>query len=115
MKRIERVIALLLFICCLSVLFPVAVTAVVPENAIEITSVSGQPGEEVSVEIIMRENPGVAYLKLKVDYDPALTLVRAENKGVLSGTFTTSRTTAVKPYVLQSPPDHLHHRQPLYP
>ena len=38
---------------------------------------------------------------MKVDYHSDLSIVKVENKGILSGTFTTSKTTTVKPYILQ--------------
>lgn len=100
-KPIVGILAFILTVCCLPVPLHITAAATIPMPVIEITSVSGQTGDEVAVSIIMQNNPGVAYLKLKIDYDSSLSIVRADNNDVLSGTFTTSKTTAVKPYVLQ--------------
>lgn len=68
---------------------------------IVVESVTATAGETVTVSVYLKNNPGVAYAKFKVDYSDELTLVSAENQSVLSGTFTTSKTVDVKPYVLQ--------------
>ncbi|MBQ8620741.1 MAG: InlB B-repeat-containing protein [Oscillospiraceae bacterium] len=68
---------------------------------IVIENVTGTAGETVSISVYLENNPGVAYAKFKVNYSEELTLVSAEDQSVLSGTFTTSKTVDVKPYVLQ--------------
>ena len=104
MRRINiKLISLIIAICCLLTSLPVyAITVpLVLEPEISLTAVSGKVGDEVTVDLTITDNPGIAYLKLKVNYDSDLSVVKAENKGVLAGTFTTSKTTSVKPYVLQ--------------
>lgn len=72
------------------------------EAGISLSSAEGLPGEEISVNVMITGNTGLAYLKIKVAYDSsALTLVSAENTGLLGGTYTTSQYTNVNPYVLQ--------------
>ena len=59
-------------------------------------------GKEIAVAVDFNNNPGIAYLKLELDYDDtALELISASNSGLLTGTYTTSRTLETKPYVLQ--------------
>ena len=83
--------------------FDVTLDKLVDSNAarIVIESVAATAGDTVAVAVYLEDNPGVAYAKFKVDYSDSLTLVSAEDQSVLSGTFTTSKTTDVKPYVLQ--------------
>ncbi len=57
--------------------------------------------QEATVSIHIGNHPGFAYLKLKVAYGDGLTLVRAENTGILDGSFVTSQTSSQNPYVLQ--------------
>lgn len=69
---------------------------------IEVESKTARSGNEVKLAVSLGDNPGLAYLKLKVSYDSsALELVSAQNAGLLSGTFTTSKTTDINPYVIQ--------------
>ena len=71
-------------------------------TSISVGTAIGKPGDQVSVNISLSGNPGIAYLKLKIGYDATqLTLKEVQNAGVLSGTFTTSKTTDTNPYVLQ--------------
>ena len=101
-KRAVKLLSLILTVCSLFLCVPIFAVAEPATNpGISLSTASGGPGDEVTVDISISGNPGVAYLKLKIDYDEDLSVVKAENKGVLSGTFTTSKTTAVKPYVLQ--------------
>ena len=59
-------------------------------------------GHEFTVNVDLSDNPGIAYLKLAVDYNTsAFELVSAENAELLDGSFMTSKTTAVRPYMLQ--------------
>ena len=72
------------------------------EAGISLSSAQGLPGEQVSVNVKITGNTGLAYLKIKVAYDSsALTLISAENTGLLGGIYTTSQYTDVNPYVLQ--------------
>lgn len=83
--------------------FDVMLDKLTDSNApqIVIENVTATAGETVSISVYLENNPGVAYAKFKVDYSDELTLVSAEDQSVLSGTFTTSKTVDVKPYVLQ--------------
>lgn len=74
-----------------------------PTNAkIAVESKTASSGKEVKLAISLSDNPGLAYLKLKVSYNAsALEFVSAQNTGLLTGTFTTSKTTDVNPYVIQ--------------
>ena len=102
-KCIIKFVLPILIICCLLSSLPVYAftipTVLYPE--ISLSDVNAKPDDEVEVNITISDNPGIAYLKLKIDYDPDLFVIKAENKGILAGTFTTSKTTDVKPYVLQ--------------
>lgn len=74
-----------------------------PTNAkIAVESKTASSGKEVKLAISLSDNPGLTYLKLKVSYNAsALEFVSAQNTGLLTGTFTTSKTTDVNPYVIQ--------------
>ena len=97
MKRLLAVIFAIAL--CLSAF---TVSAFATDGEISLTSAQGQPGGQVVVDVNLSGNTGIAYLKLKISYDSnVLTLQGAENTGVLEGTFTTSKTTDVNPYVLQ--------------
>ncbi|MCQ2455426.1 MAG: cohesin domain-containing protein [Clostridia bacterium] len=103
MNRLNiKIIAILTAICCLIISLPVyAITEENENPKIILSSDTGVPGDEVTVSVSISCNPGIAYLKLYINYDSSLQLQAAENKNLLLGTFTTSETTAVKPYVLQ--------------
>lgn len=66
-----------------------------------VESVSATAGETISIPVYIENNTGVAYAKFKLDYSDGLELISVENKGLLTGTFTTSKTLDTKPYVLQ--------------
>ena len=99
-KPALKLLSLIVVLCCLLLSFPVAATEA-ETPSISLFSVSGYRGDELSVYVSISDNPGIAYLKLQIDYDPALSIVNAENSGNLLGTFTASETTSAKPYVLQ--------------
>ena len=89
----------LAFIICLSTL---KLTVSAGDAKIAIYAAEGAPGEQVTVNVSISGNTGLAYLKLRVAYDKdALTLVGAENTGLLSGTYTASKTTDTNPYIMQ--------------
>jgi len=64
-------------------------------------NVTAKAGETVCIAVRITNNPGIAYAKLKIDYDSGLQLVSAEDQGVLKGTYTTSNSVSTKPYVVQ--------------
>ena len=74
-----------------------------PSNAkITVESKTASSGKEVNLAVSLSENPGLAYLKLKISYNTsALEFISAQNTGLLTGTFTTSKSTDVNPYVIQ--------------
>ena len=96
----KRVLAYVLaFVLCLSAM-SFAVSAAGAQ--INMGSAQALPGEQITVNLSISDNPGIAYLKLKVSYDAeSLALVGTENAGVLTGTYTTSKTMDTNPYVLQ--------------
>lgn len=60
---------------------------------ISVKSVYAQPGETVTVDIKMNNNPGIASLILNIDYDKtALTLTRIENGTAISSGFVSDDT-----------------------
>ncbi|MBQ9558074.1 MAG: peptidoglycan DD-metalloendopeptidase family protein [Clostridia bacterium] len=59
-------------------------------------------GKTITLSIDLSKNPGVAYLKLELDYDAtAFELISAENAQLLQGTYTVSKALDVKPYIMQ--------------
>ena len=100
----QSVVRLVLLLALAGFCLGLPTSAIASEAAsteIAVSAGAGAPGDEVTLNVTLSGNPGMAFLKLKVDYDSSLSLVSARNKGVLGGTFTVSQTTAVKPYVLQ--------------
>lgn len=96
---LNRIMAVLLVIFMLLPSIPVFA---VSGSSVSVGTASGQPGDQVSVTVSVSGNPGIAYLKLRIGYDASqLTLTGVTNSGLLSGTFTTSKTTDINPYVLQ--------------
>lgn len=96
----KRVFCLILVCLCCSLLLNPFVFAAEPQ--IRITSAEAYPGEEISVALLISDNPGVAYLKLRVSYNSEeLRFIKVENTGLLKGNFTTSKTCDVNPYVIQ--------------
>ena len=99
----KKIIAFILpiFICC-SVWFGGAVSAA-KQATVSIGEAAAEPGGIVEVDVKISDNPGITYLKLKINYDGGkLSLLSAENTGLLAGmTYMTSQTLEVNPYVLQ--------------
>ena len=96
--RIFSLITAILFL-----LVPLHFPIVAEEGTADLVLVSssGKPGDIVTVNLVLSNNPGVAYLKISIDYDSSLSIISATDKEILHGMFTTSKTTDVKPYVLQ--------------
>ena len=95
-RRITAILLVLLILIPSMNVFEASGASISAETAV------GKPGDQVSVNVSISGNPGIAYLKLKIGYDATqLTLKGAQNAGVLSGTFTTSKTIDINPYVLQ--------------
>ena len=98
-KTIKRIFAgLMATVVCLLAL----PASALPAASVTADAVVGKPGEEAAVTLSLANDPGIAYLKLKIGYDAeALTLIGVENAGLLGGTFTTSETMDTNPFVLQ--------------
>lgn len=63
--------------------------------------VTARSGSTITVPVYVENNPGAAYTKLKISYSECLTLLSAVNQNLFTGTYTTSKTTDTKPYVVQ--------------
>ena len=100
MKKIISII-LPFFVCC-SIWFGGTVSAA-KQAVVSVAEAAGEPGGIVEVDINISDNPGITYLKLKINYDGSkLSLLSAENTDLLAGMmFMTSQTVEVNPYVLQ--------------
>lgn len=78
-----------------------SLTASAATQEITLGTAEGKPGEEVTVSLSVKGNPGVAYIYLSVEYDSSeLTLVSATSSGLFNGLFTPSQYIYVNPYVL---------------
>lgn len=92
---------------CLAVLLCVSMITL-PTSAsdntptIQVADVSGSPGETVSVDLNIRNNPGIIAMRLYVSYDPAkLQLLDAEDTGLLGlGGALFGKDKTVIPYTL---------------
>lgn len=62
---------------------------------------TAKPGNTISVPLYIKNNPGIAYAKFKVTYSDEFELISAINQNIFAGTYTTSKTIDVKPYVIQ--------------
>ena len=72
MKKMKRVLALLLMLVMLLSVMPTGVLAAGNDTAgvvVAADSVSGKPGDTVTVDLTLKENPGIISLRLKVKYD----------------------------------------------
>lgn len=73
-KTIVRVISFVAFFAMVINLFTVFVFASSSALTLRVSDVSGKPGEEVQVPVVLSNNTGIASLKFKVMYDQYLTL-----------------------------------------
>ena len=48
-------------------------------GSVRVEDIDAKPGSEIKVPVYLDENPGVAYLKLKISYDKGLTCTNIEN------------------------------------
>ena len=85
----KQVLALMLAVLALSGIFP-AFAAERDCFVFSVDTVNATPGETVDVAIWLKNNPGVTSVKLTVEYDSALTLVRVTPNGELGGNFLVS-------------------------
>ncbi len=91
-KKLIITITILSLLLSITPLSPVNATAVTG-TILTVESVEGMPGETVNVNIDLQKNPGIASLKLSVDYDEYLTLTNVEFNSVFG-----SYVTAPEPY-----------------
>lgn len=105
MKKHSKKILALLITCCLCVCmipfsFAAETQAEDGQPAFVIDTVSGKQGDEVKVNISMRNNPGVAIVQFNVSYDSdALTLVSYERGPAMKdASFTWSQHITDNPY-----------------
>lgn len=75
MKRMKRLAAFLLLAVMLANTIPFYAFAAGGEMTLTVSTVSGTPGEEVTVTVDVSDNPGIASLVFDVNYDSMLTLV----------------------------------------
>ena len=68
---------------------------------LETDASSVQRGQTLTVSVGVSDNPGIAYARFDVSYDPTvLTLTDVRSTGLLTGMFTTSRTLDTEPFVV---------------
>ena len=79
----KRIITFILALVMLASLLSFGVMAANP--TLRVDTVEAKAGEEVTVSIRIQNNPGVASIKLKVAYDPALTLKSITYNSSLGG------------------------------
>ena len=48
-------------------------------GSVRVEDIDAKPGSEIKVPVYLAENPGVAYLKLKISYDKGLTCTNIES------------------------------------
>lgn len=96
----KKIIGALLALCMVLTMLPAVAIADEPAQ-LAIEAITCKPGEEITVNVTVSGNPGITYLKVKVEYNSdALTLKQAQNSGLLDGSFTASKAITTNPYVL---------------
>lgn len=68
------------------------------EPTIIVGTVEGHPGDIVTVPVSIQDNPGFIDMKLKLSFDPALTLIEVQDTGILPGK--EHSNTLGNPYIL---------------
>ena len=94
-KRLSRVISLLLAIVMLASLMPVSVHAAEAGDTdltMSVSSVSGMPGDTVQVQIVLKNNPGLASMKFYVDYDEEVLTLTDVKLSTAFGSYITTPT-----------------------
>lgn len=99
MKKLTA-FCLAVFLCVSMITLPISASDNTP--TIQVADASGSPGETISVDINIRNNPGIIAMRLYVSYDPAkLQLLDAEDTGLLGlGGALFGKDKAVIPYTL---------------
>ena len=87
----KRIVCFLLVSVMLFVLLPTAAFAIEEDCTIRVSQVTAKPGETVSVDILVENNPGIQGATLTLTWDSALTLTEKPENGeafsVLNPTF----------------------------
>ena len=94
-KRLSRVISLLLAIMMIASLMPVSVHAAEAEDTgltMSVSSVSGMPGDTVQVQIVLKNNPGLASMKFYVDYNEEVLTLPDVKLSTAFGSYITTPT-----------------------
>ncbi len=89
------------FVLCLTVSIlssPITAFAASPSYTLEGKTVS--PGETFTIDIGIKDNPGIISLRLSITYTEELTLLSVANKGLLNG-WTAPSATVSSPYTLR--------------
>ena len=86
MKRLEKAIAIIIAIIVIGTFLPSE--AVMASEGVEamlcVQNQTAKAGEKVSVDILIKNNPGIAGATIQIEYDQALTLQNVINGGALS-------------------------------
>ena len=96
MKRMKRLAAFLLLAVMLANTIPFYAFAAGGEMTLTVSTVSGTPGEEVTVTVDISNNPGLASLVFNVEYDSLLTLKKVEFNSEF-GPYATTPPTLTNP------------------
>lgn len=103
MKKMKRVLALLLTLVMLLSVMPTGVLGAGSDTAgvvVAADSVSGKPGDTVTVDLTLKENPGIISLRLKVKYDETVLTLTEKSVVNMFQNVTPSKNITDIPYVL---------------
>ena len=85
----KRMIRALVCVCFLSVIMSLNVEARSDEKpTFEVQTVDSSAGETVSITISLKNNPGIASIKLRAEYDEGLSLTSVAYNSAMGGSFT---------------------------
>lgn len=99
MKKIVSCFLIVLICMSFSVVVSYAASEQTPE--MHITQTEAKAGDDVTVEISIKNNPGISMLKICIGYDSTVLSIseKAVNTGLISGLFEQSQTTEKNPYI----------------
>ena len=94
-KFISFLLAIMLLLGCIT---PISVSAATVTTFC-VNNVSAQPGETITIPVMVKNNTGFVSASLYIEYDSSvLTLIGAKDKGLIDGAMHT--TNFVSPYIL---------------
>ena len=97
----KRISAWVLVLCMILLNAPMQAQAATFTNpTVSATAVTGAPGETVSVEIVMHNNPGIVSMIMRVGYDSSVLTLKSVTDGGILGTSIHSDNYAKNPYQL---------------